>query len=267
MTALDFPASPTVGQIYNGTNGISYTWDGTVWTVPQGGTDLWSISGGALTPVDATKRVAIPGDANGNALLVGSPTFKGRLIQNPGGATAYLTENVALTAASPYYVQDDVTKSSWLLTVNAQGDVIQMQRIPAGSTTATNMLTIDASANLTINGATATKASGTTWSNPSDPRLKQDIAPYAAGLADVCRLAPITYRLKAQPDGPLCYGFDAEKVRDVFPECVSTTKMKLNPDDEEETEGVLTFDMHPILVAVINALKEVERRLAALEAR
>jgi hypothetical protein len=28
---LDFPASPTVGQIYNGTNGVTYRWDGAIW--------------------------------------------------------------------------------------------------------------------------------------------------------------------------------------------------------------------------------------------
>jgi hypothetical protein len=117
-----------------------------------------------------------------------------------------------------------------------------------------------------IAGANATKASGTTWINPSDSRLKDDIAPYAAGLAEVCHLVPITYRLKAHPDGPLCYGFDASAVREVLPECVATARMKLTPDDEEETD-VLTFDMHPILVAMVTAIKELAARVAALEAR
>jgi len=128
------------------------------------------------------------------------------------------------------------------------------------------VVTIDNLGNLVITGTVGQKASGTTWANPSDPRLKQDVAPYGAGLAEIAQLEPITYRLKVQPDGPLCYGFDAAKVRDVFPECVSETSMKLDPTDEEPTPGVLSFDMHPILVALVNAVKELTARVAALEA-
>src|SRR5262249_22093451 len=91
-----------------------------------------------------------------------------------------------------------------------------------------NAFYIDASSNLVIAGPTGQKSTGTTWANPSDPRLKQDVASYAAGLAEIAQLKPITYRLKAQPD-LLCYGFDAEKVRAVFPECVTETRMKLDP--------------------------------------
>jgi len=132
---------------------------------------------------------------------------------------------------------------------------------PAGTTSASSYMTLDGNGNLTISGPTGVKQTGTTWVNPSDPRLKQDVAPYAAGLAEIIELEPITYRLKAQPDGPLCYGFDAAKVRDVFPECVSETRMKLDPADEEDTDGVLTFDMHPILVALINAVKELAQKV------
>jgi len=35
MAALDFPASPTVGQTYSA-NGGTYTWDGTVWVASRG---------------------------------------------------------------------------------------------------------------------------------------------------------------------------------------------------------------------------------------
>jgi hypothetical protein len=33
MAALNFPSSPTLGQQYAGTNGVTYTWDGETWTV------------------------------------------------------------------------------------------------------------------------------------------------------------------------------------------------------------------------------------------
>jgi hypothetical protein len=114
-------------------------------------------------------------------------------------------------------------------------------------------------------GANAYKAAGTTWAVASDPRLKTDVTPYAAGLAEVCRLAPISYRLKAHPEMQCC-GFDAAAVRDVMPECIGTIRTKLEPTDDHETE-VLTFDMHPVLIAQVNATRELAARVAALEAR
>jgi len=46
MAALDFPNSPTVGQTYAGTNGVSYQWDGTVWSVIVG---TGTAAGGSLS--------------------------------------------------------------------------------------------------------------------------------------------------------------------------------------------------------------------------
>jgi len=146
----------------------------------------------------------------------------------------------------------------------ARGTRVDVFLTNNGSTTLVNTHQFNQNGDITITGNNATKNTGTTWINPSDPRLKQDGAPYAAGLAEIAQLEPITYRLKAQPDR-LCYGFDAAQVRDVFPECVTETSMKLDPADEEETDGVLTFDMHPILVALVNAVKELTARVSALE--
>src|SRR5262245_33804501 len=93
MAALDFPNPPlTVGQLYNGTNGGTYQWDGTVWTVPVGGAQLWSVSGANLTPTDATKQLAIPGDPAGYAVeLLGSQTWKARWWTANTNATPHFT--------------------------------------------------------------------------------------------------------------------------------------------------------------------------------
>jgi len=123
-------------------------------------------------------------------------------------------------------------------------------------------LQFDGNGNLIITGSVGQKASGTTWSNPSDIRLKKNVAKYARGLSEILQLEPISYTLK-QHDIDTC-GFDAEKVRAVFPECVSTTQMKLDPADEEETE-VLTLDIHGILIALVNAVKELAAKVTALE--
>src|SRR5262245_42502417 len=57
MAVLDFPASPTKNQEWIGPNGVTYTFDGKVWTAAGGsggggGGGFWSDDGTALTPTD-----------------------------------------------------------------------------------------------------------------------------------------------------------------------------------------------------------------------
>ena len=57
MAAPDFPASPTVGQIYTGPSGVAYSWDGTVWTnsMAAPGSSLWTDGGTYLRPTDTNE--------------------------------------------------------------------------------------------------------------------------------------------------------------------------------------------------------------------
>jgi hypothetical protein len=221
-------------------------------------------SGVNLLALDATGQLTLPTNGANNAVIFGPRQAKGRLISHPTADLGYLTFNASLTAGG--WAQDNGSISSWIVSPNPAGDQFNLNRISNGSTTSTGMLTVDASANLIITGPVGQKAAGTTWANPSDPRLKNDVRPYARGLADLLPLEPIAYRLKATPDLQ-CYGFDAAAVRDVFPECVSEVRMKLDPDDAEETDGVLAFDMHPILVTMVTAIKELAAKVASLEAK
>jgi len=235
-------------------------WNGTAWTRDDTGKAAWflvldpsadtcnmyhtSVAGtsAALLTLDNTGALSVVG----NVLNVNT-----RASINGDGSSCNVYGNVNW---SPGYNSGQHT---WQLSLYYAGDIFNVLRDNI------TQMSLNNAGNLSIVGPTATKASGTTWANPSDQRLKDDIAPYDAGLTEVCRLAPITYRLKAQPDGPMHYGFDASAVRDVFPECVTETRMKLDPADEEETDGVLTFDMHPILVALVNAVKELAEKVGA----
>jgi len=136
----------------------------------------------------------------------------------------------------------------------AHGTSAYIYVTPLGSTTNSSSLAIDPSGSIFITGAVGQKSSGTTWSNPSDIRLKTDVRPYERGLADVIQLDPISYTLKAS--GAETCGFDAAAVQKVFPECIGTTRGML---DDVETD-LLTLDMHGILVAMVNAIKELARR-------
>jgi hypothetical protein len=332
----------TIYAAWNGTLGGDLTGTLPNPIVAAAAKSKWAVSGSTLTPVDATKTVAVTGTvAGGVCYLQGSTTVKQRL-RDVGASGLQICANTA-GAATP----DDATKPSWYLSLDPSSDVIDIYRAPAaasqtfalmsrfaadGSLATTGNLTVgsagsprvnvglraaveswdggivslyandpgttgytstlaswkvqfdyrasgpaasvsyrpasgaygptwtfDTLGNWVISGTIGQKATGTTWSNPSDIRLKKDVAPYAHGLADILQLEPISYTLKAT-DQQTC-GLDAEQVRAVFPECVGTTRMKLQPEDEEETE-VLTLDIHPILIALINAVKELAARVS-----
>src|SRR5262250_2479943 len=115
MAVLDFPNIPTIGQTYAGTNGVNYQWDGTVWTVPLGGAQLWVDTGTALTPTDATKGVAVPGTAGTAQLRVGARTPKGRVLADANGDRTRWTLNAMLNAAENAWVQDDTAKAAWIV--------------------------------------------------------------------------------------------------------------------------------------------------------
>jgi hypothetical protein len=145
-----------------------------------------------------------------------------------------------------------------MVVVNS-ADAFYVDRLsPGGALNSPSRFVLQNTGDIVIAGSNAQKPTGTTWANPSDIRLKKNIAQYTRGLNDILKLEPISYTLKS--NGVDTCGFDAEKVREVFPECVSTVRMKLDPADDEEAD-VLTFDMHSILVALVNAVKELSTRV------
>jgi Chaperone of endosialidase len=371
MAVLDFPASPTMGQVATLTNGFSYQWDGTVWTLAAStgqaaGGDLqgtypnptikpsalpWTPSGATLTPTDATKAVSITSAGLGlNAVQFGPVAVKGRLVSpDQVAAGAVLSCNSSLNATATAWVQDDPSRAGWHLNLGASDQLYVFRTAPsngagtqpltldnagkltlaatggtgtiqfgtAESTTRLlvpgmlsanyfwsgtwqrdnpayagwylsmnpnpaadncslvrdagspiSMLIVSNLGNMTIYGPTATKASGTTWANPSDIRLKKDVAPYIAGLNAILALEPISFFYNGKggttDDGRRCYGYDAGAVQAAFPEAVGTRRGKLEEADAEEAD-ILTLDTSNFTLALINAVKELAARVTALE--
>jgi hypothetical protein len=64
MAAIDFPGSPTTGQLFAASNGVTYQWNGTLWLVlagPGGGTGDFSAYNSAVISLPAgTNVVLIP---------------------------------------------------------------------------------------------------------------------------------------------------------------------------------------------------------------
>ncbi|MES2812024.1 MAG: tail fiber domain-containing protein [Bacteroidota bacterium] len=106
------------------------------------------------------------------------------------------------------------------------------------------------------------KPGTSTWTIPSDERLKTIHGTYSKGLEEILKLQPITYNyvnsgkrtFEEKTLKKEFSGFSAQAVQKVFPEAVGV-------DDD----GFLNFNMHPIFVASVNALKELDLKNKELQ--
>ena len=102
-----------------------------------------------------------------------------------------------------------------------------------------------------------------TWNALSDAAVKRDIEPYARGLADLIQLEPVMFKYNGKggtvDDGTQHYGLVAQQVRPLIPEVVSATLSRGG------SEPLLGVDSGRLTFAMLNALREIEKRLRALE--
>lgn len=127
--------------------------------------------------------------------------------------------------------------------------------------------TLDASGNLTINGATATKASGTTWANPSDILLKNNVQDFTKGIDELLQVNVKTWEYNGKGGttlGTKGIGVIANEVENILPETVDTYRAKLNVDDEEEID-IKRFDATEITWLLVNAVKQLKAEIEQLK--
>ncbi len=113
---------------------------------------------------------------------------------------------------------------------------------------------------LVVNG-TAAKTGGGSWSNLSDSRLKDIRGDYTRGLGEIVALQPVRYTYKKDNPRHLDsnteeIGFIAQEVEKVFPEAVRTG-----------ADGYKDFNMHPVNVALVNAVRELKAENDRLRAQ
>lgn len=119
-----------------------------------------------------------------------------------------------------------------------------------------------------VNGR-ATSSYSSTFTTTSDERVKKNIVDYSKGLAEIIQVQPKSYAFNGKGntiEDVESIGVLAQEIKDVFPETVGTVNKKLNPEDEQETE-LYTVDISPVTYALINAIKELNAKVEALEAR
>jgi hypothetical protein len=131
------------------------------------------------------------------------------------------------------------------------------------------IMAVTGAGNFTISGSTATKASGTTWANPSDIRLKNNVAPYTGGLGQLLQIQVKTWEYNGKGGtqiGAKGLGVIADEALLVIPDSVDTYSAKLGKDDKENTD-IKRFDATEITWLLVNSVKELSAQLDAALAR
>jgi hypothetical protein len=127
---------------------------------------------------------------------------------------------------------------------------------------------IDSSGGFILAGSTAQKATGTTWSNPSDQRLKDNIRGYNKGVTELMQVRVCEWEYNGKGgtvQGTKGLGVVADEVMAVLPDTVSTYDAKLNTDDEEVT-AIKKFDATEITWLLVKTVQEQQAMIEQLKA-
>lgn len=122
---------------------------------------------------------------------------------------------------------------------------------------------------LQLGSGDAAKPAGTTWQVTSDGRTKDIQGTFDHGLAALLAL-PLSVRFHfngkagTPVDGKEYVGMIAQDVQPIAPYMITTYQARLEPEDPEPTT-IFAMDSSPLIFAVINALRELDTRLVALE--
>ena len=217
------------------------------------GTTAFSIarSGSSVTTTTVNGTNLTVTSASGNTIIVSGAGTNNQYMSvgNTGGTLVMGQESSAggtVVTSAPAYAGFISTIASTQLALGTSSTA----RILISSSGAIRFLTYGA-------GTITSDASGNLTS-VSDERLKSDIRPYRAGIAELMKLDPIMYGYT--PDSNLDQsrsdyaGFSAQNVREVLPEAVD-----INPS------GYLSLSDRPIIAALVNAIKDLQQQMRILQ--
>ena len=128
---------------------------------------------------------------------------------------------------------------------------------------------VDATGNMQIAGASASKPGGGAWADSSDLRIKNVLGDYNAGLSEIKSLAPVRYTFKGNDeehvdDDKEYIGLIAQDVEDVMPEMVTRKKGHI---DGKAVTDLRVLDTGALIYALVNSVQELLARIEVLEAR
>lgn len=199
--------------------------------------------------------------ANNGMQCNGNFQASGIISPNNGGSTFFIG------GSNPRQVQ---WSGSWYIGWRTSDGLTYFQS-PSGS-----VVQIDGSGNLVLATGNGFKPGGGAWAATSDDRTKQDVGPYASGLDEIMQIEPIAFRYNGKggtpDDGKVYYGVSAQATKPVMPELVvEMTHNAIHPlsdateRDSDLLEGQLGTELGPLSLALVNAVKTLAARVAALE--
>jgi hypothetical protein len=116
----------------------------------------------------------------------------------------------------------------------------------------------------------AYKPGGGSWLASSDARLKKDVQAYTMGIADLNQLAPVSYEYNGlygtKDNGKTYIGLVAQQVLTTPFAGMVGEYVYVDPDTKTETI-LYNVDSSQLVYALINAVKELSSKVAALEAK
>ena len=257
-------AGSTIGTTYGGTGLTSFTANGVVYASSTSALATGSglLFDGTNLGIGVTPSTWVVG-TGGHALE----------FSNAGSIWNYSSTSGINLSQNVYYNGAYYYKNTGATTIYAQGSGGHYWYSSAsgtGGTTFTPVQTmyLDINGNLTISGATATKASGLTWANPSDTRIKDNQVLYTKGLTELNQIAVKTWifnGLGGSIKGEKGLGVIADEIINVLPDTVDTYSAKLNPTDSEETD-IKRFNASEVIWLLVTSLQELDAKFEEYKA-
>jgi trimeric autotransporter adhesin len=245
--------SMVLGSI-NGVNGATATVNVGIGTsAPQ--TRLDVMDENAVTSITDDGNLLVR-TINDQGIDIGGSITLGGMIDNFGT----IPRNFAsIEGRKETNVQNTSTGYLMFKTNNA-GSLTEKMRITSFGDVGIGTTTPGGQFELTLNEGR--KPGSTTWTVVSDSRLKTVDGLYTKGLTEIVKLQPIRYHYKNNEKRKFeqevldteFSGFIAQEVQPLFSDAVQV-----------DEDGYLSFNMHSILVASINAIKELNAKITKLE--
>jgi len=119
---------------------------------------------------------------------------------------------------------------------------------------------------LQVAGEAFKLAGSGSWLVPSDARLKEDVRELEVGLAQLRRVRPVRFRYNGRagtPAGQEGVGVLGQEIEKIFPEMIRRVPGGL--EGESDTEGLRVYDGSGLTYVLVNAVKELARKVEQLE--
>jgi hypothetical protein len=261
--------SPSIYSTGDSNTGVFFPAADTI-AFSEGGTEAMRIDSSGNVGVGTTSIAAklhVVGSSTIGYFVGSGAAYQGLAVQN-------LYSSASLYGGIFYDFRNELNAAvaNMLVDINTDGSsAFSWSTQPAGTRAdrRVDRLRIDTVGSLILYSSTAQKATGTTWSNPSDQRLKTNIMDYPKGITELMQVRVREWEYNGKGGttvGMAGLGVIADEVMTILPNTVDTYDAKLDEADEETT-AIKKFDATEITWLLVKAVQEQQAIITALETR